>query len=296
MSVPLALLSFLSPFCVQLARGGGGPGERVEVAGPTLVWGDFDRDGLQDVYAILRSGQDHLLHNEGDGSFADVSRQAFAEMPFASRTAAWGDANGDGWNDLFVVSALGTSRLFENLGNGAFAERSREAALAPIQGATEARWLDYDGDRRMDLVLTGPGVELLLHNEGDWRFERIALPSLPPSEQQTGAGMPMGVPVPVTVPAAAAAQPDPDHGSGARSTTASGGGAGTHTEPRAGSILDAGGTSITSIVARSPGQPSVQKVVPSGLIFPSESPTAPSGYTATGLQLDVVSGPQLWTS
>lgn len=40
--------------------------------GPTLHWGDFDLDGLEDVFAIV-GGSGALLHNEGDGSFTDVT-------------------------------------------------------------------------------------------------------------------------------------------------------------------------------------------------------------------------------
>ncbi len=88
--------------------------------------------------------------------------------------AAWGDFDGDGDDDLFLVSAGGgldlddgeiaRSRLYENLGDGGF----REFAGFPetrVHGMGAA-WGDYDGDGRLDLAVSGYRSLLLFRNEG----------------------------------------------------------------------------------------------------------------------------------
>jgi hypothetical protein len=66
--------------------------------------GDYDNDGFPDVF-ITRFGHNSLFHNNGDGTFTDVTKQAglLTEKPFWSSSAAWVDYDRDGWLDLFVV-------------------------------------------------------------------------------------------------------------------------------------------------------------------------------------------------
>jgi enediyne biosynthesis protein E4 len=92
--------------------------------------------------------------------------------------AAWGDFDGDGDDDLFLVGAGGSmdaspatwapSELFENRGDGAFrrVESFPETHLVGMGAA----WGDVDGDGRLDLAVSGFGAILLFRNRGD-RFE-----------------------------------------------------------------------------------------------------------------------------
>ncbi|NIM60142.1 MAG: tetratricopeptide repeat protein [Acidobacteria bacterium] len=93
--------------------------------------------------------------------------------------AAWGDFDGDGDDDLFLVSAggpltaaendLAPSELFENLGDGTFA-RVEEFPETRIVGMSAA-WGDHDGDGDLDLVVTGYDTLRLFRNDSG-HFER----------------------------------------------------------------------------------------------------------------------------
>ncbi|HJZ94556.1 MAG TPA: FG-GAP-like repeat-containing protein [Gemmataceae bacterium] len=104
-----------------------------------IIVADYDRDGKLDLY-LTRSGvagrrswlegrtaelqENYLLRNLGNWKFEDVSRASGARAKFRSTfTAAWLDANNDGWPDLYVPNEFGDGVLLVNQGNGTFVER-----------------------------------------------------------------------------------------------------------------------------------------------------------------------------
>jgi tetratricopeptide (TPR) repeat protein len=103
---------------------------------------------------------------------------------------AWGDYDGDGDPDLFVVNQSGPlalspeevaaspahARLFRN-DAGRFADVTLEAGLAVRGTGMGAAWGDYDGDGRLDLFVTRYGTNLLFRNEGGGRFRDVSKPS-----------------------------------------------------------------------------------------------------------------------
>jgi enediyne biosynthesis protein E4 len=134
-----------------------------ETMGPGCAFIDYDNDGYPDV--LLVNGEDwpghahagpttpKLYHNNRNGTFTDVTRQAGLAVPMFGLGVAVGDYDNDGFDDLFIT-ALGQSHLFHNNGNGTFTEVTKFAGLwGPNEFSTSAAWVDYDRDGKLDLVV-----------------------------------------------------------------------------------------------------------------------------------------------
>ena len=91
-----------------------------------------------------------------------------------SNGAAWGDVDGDGWQDLLVTRLGDPVQLYVNEGDGTFADESRRARAWPSVGANGAAFADYDNDGDPDLALVGDGPDLLLRNDGTGQFEDVS--------------------------------------------------------------------------------------------------------------------------
>jgi hypothetical protein len=124
---------------------------------------DYDRDGLPDIYFtnaptvdMALAGQkarSALYHNNGDGTFTDVTDKAGVGYPCFAMGAVVGDYNNDGWPDL-LVTCLGGVVLYRNNGDGTFTDVTRQAGLNDTQFATGAAFGDYDGDGWVDLFVS----------------------------------------------------------------------------------------------------------------------------------------------
>jgi len=124
---------------------------------------DYDRDGLPDIYFtnaptvdMALAGQktrSALYHNNGDGTFTDVTDKAGVGYPCFAMGAVVGDYNNDGWPDL-LVTCLGGVVLYRNNGDGTFTDVTKQAGLNDTQFATGAAFGDYDGDGWVDLFVS----------------------------------------------------------------------------------------------------------------------------------------------
>jgi hypothetical protein len=134
-----------------------------ETMGPGCAFIDYDNDGYPDI--LLVNGTDFanhphagpttpkLYHNNRNGTFTDVTRQAGLAVPMFGLGVAVGDYDNDGFDDLFIT-ALGQSHLFHNNGNGTFTEVTKAAGMwGPSEFSTSAAWVDYDRDGKLDLVV-----------------------------------------------------------------------------------------------------------------------------------------------
>ncbi len=149
------------------------------------AWGDYDGDGRPDLY-IARNGwggplADSLLHNQGDGTFEDVTKQAGIDEPGSGFHVTWFDYNRDGWLDVFVSNGvtydLNINHLYRNNGNGTFTNVTEEAGLGekPSGGTIGVAVGDYDQNGWPDLFIHGRMVpNRLYHNLGNGKFEEVA--------------------------------------------------------------------------------------------------------------------------
>lgn len=159
------------------------------------TWGDFDNDGLPDVFIpAQREQHNRLYRNLGDGAFARVAGVSPVEDGGLSYAASWVDVDGDGHLDLFVsnggLSAAARNFLYRNLGDGSF-ERVLDTPLTAEEAAHRgASWGDCTGNGLPDLFVargwsSGIVTSALYRNDGDWRFTPIA--NSPASRDTTNA-------------------------------------------------------------------------------------------------------------
>jgi enediyne biosynthesis protein E4 len=128
----------------------------------------------------LIGGKNILFHNNGDGTFSDVSERAGvlqANGTFGLGVLT-GDFNNDGWPDIYVANDSTASALYENKKNGTFSDVAMEAGCAlSADGKPQAGMgvsaADYDLDGNLDIVKTNFAGDTpsLYHNIGGGNFE-----------------------------------------------------------------------------------------------------------------------------
>ncbi len=181
--------------------------------GTSAVWFDYDNDGRLDLFVchfvefskelnkpcgVHEDGRRHycipkvyspkaswLFHNNGDGTFTDVSRDSGIAGHLGK---AWGvvatDVNNDGLMDLWVANDTVANFLFINRGNGKFDEIATAAGVAysadgKARSGMGVDSADFDQDGWMDLFVSNLDRELfaLYKNNHDETFDDLALPS-----------------------------------------------------------------------------------------------------------------------
>ena len=137
----------------------------LETNGSGVCLIDYDNDGWLDIYMVNGSTFDALdgkeeqphaalFHNNHDGTFTDVSKQAGVQNDRWGYGCSVADYDNDGWPDLFVGN-YGKNRLFHNNHNGTFTDEAEKAGVALGNWSSGSAWGDYDGDGRLDLYVSG---------------------------------------------------------------------------------------------------------------------------------------------
>jgi hypothetical protein len=130
----------------------------------------------------LKGTHSELYHNNGDGTFTDVSQASGVAKTDAYYcfTALTGDFDNDGWPDIYVSCDSTPSLLFHNNHNGTFTEIAVESGVAFNDGGREqagmgADAVDYDGDGWLDIIKTNfsDDTATLYHNNRDGTFSDV---------------------------------------------------------------------------------------------------------------------------
>jgi hypothetical protein len=147
----------------------------------TAVFFDYDNDGYLDLYltntahwttdsfdfaggnyegkaslgSLMTSPVEYniLYHNNGNGTFTDVTAKAGLRGRGWAGDVAVFDYNEDGFLDLFVPSMFGRGQLYRNNGDGTFTDVTVETLGPTPHGAIGSKVFDYDGDGRLDLFV-----------------------------------------------------------------------------------------------------------------------------------------------
>ncbi|GGG91787.1 CRTAC1 family protein [Silvibacterium dinghuense] len=194
----------------------------IETTGGGVAILDYDHDGWPDIFLVNGTAfpfephpdtppTSHLYHNNHDGTFTDVTKQAGLTATGWGQGACVGDYDNDGWDDLYVTY-YGKNRLYHNEHNGTFKEVAETAGVAGTgaEWGTGCAFVDYDRDGKLDLMVAnyvhfdlatipkpGEGVmclwkgtpvmcgprglphttNILYHNVGDGKFEDVSAAS-----------------------------------------------------------------------------------------------------------------------
>ena len=141
-------------------------------AGIAVVAGDYDNDTRPDVF-VLRQGGSTLYHNNGNGSFSDVTVAAkIPALRFSATTAAFVDVDHDG--DLDIVIAGDGYMLLRNNGDGTFSDQTAAAKLSGKVSAREIVPTDFDNRRDIDLLVASTEKISLWRNMRDGTFRDVA--------------------------------------------------------------------------------------------------------------------------
>lgn len=131
----------------------------------------------------LEGEPDHLFHNNGDGTFTDVSVKAGVSDPnrYYGFSSTFVDLNNDGKVDLVVADDSTPNYLYINKGNGTFEDDSYASGFALNQDGREIAGMgvavgDYDNDGWDDLFVTdfSDDYYVLYHNDGEANFSDVS--------------------------------------------------------------------------------------------------------------------------
>ncbi|MGA8102513.1 MAG: CRTAC1 family protein [Candidatus Acidiferrales bacterium] len=162
---------------------------------------DYDNDGYPDIY-VTNYGKNTLYHNNGNGTFTDVTAKAGVAAGGWSCSAGFFDYDNDGHLDLFVTRYMEwdtkhskicggewqtycppgefpatTNILYRNRGDGTFEDVSQRSGISTLKGRSlGVAFADYDDDGFTDIYVTNDGMrQFLFHNNGNGTFRECAL-------------------------------------------------------------------------------------------------------------------------
>ena len=161
---PARFLNITQRAGIQFIHNTGATGKKFlpETMGSGCAFIDYDNDGKPDI--LLVNGSDFpgfkrkrtptkLYHNNGNGTFTDVTARSGLGIDMYGMGVAVGDFDNDGWDDIYITG-LGEAHLFHNEHNGTFKDVTQSAGVNNTGFGASAAWLDYDKDGKLDLFVT----------------------------------------------------------------------------------------------------------------------------------------------
>ncbi len=165
---------------------------------------DYDRDGQLDLFVgsyfqpinifnpesprffpesfetANNGGGVTVFHNKGNGTFEDVTEKVGLRLSGWTLDMGNGDADNDGFDDLYVACDFGTDRFFHNNGNGTFSDITEKAIGFDTKKGMNVDWGDYDNDGLLDIYVTNITDDymregnFLWHNNGNLAFTDVS--------------------------------------------------------------------------------------------------------------------------
>ncbi|HEV2834271.1 MAG TPA: FG-GAP-like repeat-containing protein, partial [Pyrinomonadaceae bacterium] len=138
--------------------------------GVAAIAGDYDNDGKPDLFIVRNTGS-ALYHNDGNGSFSDVTAAAKISVGSTSaRSAAFVDVDHDGDLDIFIPGSF----LLRNNGDRTFTDQLATAKLHEKISANSVIPTDFDNRRDIDLLVASADKVSLWRNLRDGTFRDVA--------------------------------------------------------------------------------------------------------------------------
>ncbi len=135
----------------------------------TGSWGDYDLDGLVDLYVSNSYGlkENFLYHNDGNGSFSRVMTGIPSTETGTTRSVNWIDYDQDGDPDLFVTNEANEANTLYRNDSSAFTKLNISGLCTDLGNSQSSSWSDYDNDGDWDVFVSNFGQNNVLYrNEG----------------------------------------------------------------------------------------------------------------------------------
>ncbi len=144
----------------------------------TGAFGDFDKDGFVDLYvsnsySVLNN---LMYHNNGDGTFSELTSGIAVTDQYSSRSVNWIDFDNDGDQDLFVSNENGEkNNLYRNDSIGVFTPLNAGPLVNDQFNSMSSCWGDYDNDGDFDVFISNYGADNQLYrNDGNEVFTLVS--------------------------------------------------------------------------------------------------------------------------